>query len=54
MVSTPYKERVVSGTPAFFVNGVPVPGFAGDYVYWNVSQWQALIDPLLAARARDL
>ena len=51
-------SRGVSGTPAFFVNGVAVPGFtgetpAGDYAYWNETQWKQLIDPLLSAARRD-
>ena len=37
-------SRGVSGTPFFFINGVLAPAGAD----WTLSQWQALIDPLLA------
>lgn len=37
-------SRGVSGTPFFFVNGVLTDASAD----WSLSQWQALIDPLLA------
>jgi len=34
----------VSGTPTFFINGVAIDADP----QWSVSDWQSLIDPLLA------
>ena len=38
-------SRSVTGTPSFFVNGVPVQADAS----WTLDQWTALLDPLYSA-----
>ena len=41
-------SRSVTGTPSFFVNGIPVQADSS----WTLAQWQQLLDPLYAPAAK--